>query len=115
MLSSFLVRTNGVVILLALACAHLCILYKSLFPRSRFTQAFLSRLQANKSILAHIAPYAVFGVGLSVVASLLSLGGEGHGEVLLQHISIKSIVRNALYYLGVFGEFLLCQTSYPNP
>lgn len=115
MLSSFLVRTNGVVILLALACAHLCILYKSLFPRSRFTQAFLSRLQANKSILAHIAPYAVFGVGLSVVASLLSLGGEGHGEVCSSTLVSNPSCATHSTISACLGSFLLCQTSYPNP
>ena len=32
---------------------------------------------------------------------------------MLQHISIKSIVRNALYYLGVFGEFFAMPNLLP--
>lgn len=116
---SFLTRTNGIVLLLALLCTHLCVIYKALFPRSKLSTSLFKHLQANPNILAHLTPYVVFGLGLLVVARVLSLGGEGHGDVLLARISLFSIARNLLYYASIFGDFfslpgILPRTFYEN-
>lgn len=107
MFMSFLLRTNGIVLLLALFVTHLCLLYKHFFPKSRFTRNFLANLQIHTPVFSHVMPYVVFCIGVVLANMFLSIGGEGHGVVLLHNISLKSIIRNTLYYCTVFGDFFV--------
>lgn len=113
MLMGFLLRTNGIVLLLALLMTHLCLLYKHFFPESRFTQNFLAFLQIHTPVFSHIVPYIVFCIGVVLTTIFFSTGGEGHGAVLIQNISLKSIIRNTLYYCTIFGDFFAIPNLMP--
>ncbi|MDD7346757.1 hypothetical protein [Helicobacter sp.] len=113
MLMGFLLRTNGIVLLLALFVTHLCLLYKYFFPKSRFTQNFLANLQIHTPVFSHIIPYVIFCIGVVLATMFLSIGGEGHGAVLLHNISLKSIIQNTLYYCTIFGDFFAIPNLMP--
>lgn len=99
MLCAYLIRSNGIAILVALCAIHLY---------------YLTRIQKQK--LRYLAlsavPYVVFALGVVLVRYALdSAGGEGHIAVLVESISLKTIVRNTLYYAGIFSDFF----ALPNP
>ena len=99
MLCAYLIRSNGIAILVALCALHLY---------------YLTRIQKQK--LRYLAlsavPYVVFALGVVLVRYALdSAGGEGHIAVLVESISLKTIVRNTLYYAGIFSDFF----ALPNP
>lgn len=99
MLCAYLIRSNGIAILVALCALHLY---------------YLTRIQKQK--LRYLAlsavPYVVFALGVVLVRYALdSAGGEGHIALLLESISLKTIVRNIIYYAGIFSDFF----ALPNP
>ena len=70
------------------------------------------RILPIRLVALNALPYVVFVLGILLVRYTLdSSGGEGHIAVLLESISLKTIVRNALYYAGVFCDFF----ALPNP
>ena len=99
MLCAYLIRSNGIAILVALCALHLY---------------YLTRIQKQK--LRYLAlsavPYVIFVLGALLVRYALdSAGGEGHIALLLESISLKTIVRNTLYYAVVWADFF----ALPNP
>lgn len=101
-LFAYLIRSNGIAILIALCAIHLYYI-----TRIRTTP------RIHKYNLALQAmPYVVFVLGALLVRYVLdSSGGEGHIAVLVESISLKTIVRNALYYAVVWADFF----ALPNP
>lgn len=55
-------------------------------------------------IFCHALPYLIFILVIFTLNCVLGVGGSGHLELLSQ-ISLKSIVRNGIYYVFIFGEF----------
>lgn len=55
-------------------------------------------------IFCHALPYLIFILMIFTLNHFLGVGGSGHLELLSQ-ISLKSIVRNGIYYVFIFGEF----------
>ena len=104
-LAAYLIRSNGIAVLATLCALHLYFIARiHTIPRIRILPIRLVALNA--------LPYVVFVLGILLVRYTLdSSGGEGHIAVLLESISLKTIVRNALYYAGVFCDFF----ALPNP
>lgn len=105
MLAAYLIRNNGIAILAALCALHLYYIARiRTIPRIHFLPIRLVALNA--------LPYVVFVLGALLVRYALdSSGGEGHIAVLVESISLKSIVRNTLYYAVVWADFF----ALPNP
>lgn len=111
MLYAYLIRSNGIAILAALAAIHCYYISQHIryyigysIPRIHFLPIRLVALNA--------LPYVVFVLGALLVRYALdSAGGEGHIALLLESISLKSIVRNTLYYAVVWADFF----ALPNP
>lgn len=81
------------------------VLYKIRFSHSKLTQRFLNHLSYSPNFLLHALPYCIF-IGGSIIAKLiLGQGGEGHVAYFLEGIGIKSLIRNTIYYVGIFGDF----------
>ncbi|MGX2981968.1 hypothetical protein [Helicobacter sp. 23-1045] len=55
-------------------------------------------------VFPHILPYIIFVLIVWMTNAMLGVGGSGHIEILSQ-ISVKSIVRNFIYYIFIFGDF----------
>lgn len=104
-LAAYLIRSNGIAVLATLCALHLYFIARiHTIPRIRILPIRLVALNA--------LPYVVFVLGILLVRYTLdSSGGEGHIAVLLESISLKTIVRNALYYAGIFYDFF----ALPNP
>ncbi|MBR2494971.1 hypothetical protein [Helicobacter sp.] len=99
MLYAYLIRSNGIAIFVALCAIHLY---------------YIARIQKQdlKYLALSAVPYVVFVLGVVLMRYMLdSAGGEGHIAVLVESISLKSIVRNILYYAGIWGDFF----ALPNP
>lgn len=107
MLCAYLIRSNGIAILAALAaihCYHIRYYIDYSIPRIHFLPIRLVALNA--------LPYVIFVLGALLVRYALdSAGGEGHIALLLESISLKTIVRNTLYYAVVWADFF----ALPNP
>ena len=104
-LAAYLIRSNGIAVLATLCALHLYYIARiHTIPRIHILPIRLVALNA--------LPYVVFVLGILLVRYTLdSSGGEGHIAVLLESISLKTIVRNALYYAGIFCDFF----ALPNP
>lgn len=105
MLAAYLIRNNGIAILAALCALHLYYIARiRTTPRIHFLPIRLVALNA--------LPYVIFVLGALLVRYALdSAGGEGHIALLLESISLKTIVRNIIYYAGIWGDFF----ALPNP
>jgi len=66
---------------------------------------FLNGLSYRAPISAHFLPYIIF-IGFNIALAYSPLNGGGYSHIgALSDLGIKSIVRNVLYYTGIFGDF----------
>lgn len=96
---AYITRNNGIVIIVALLLCHLLVFVR-----------FKHKITFRRFYIVYFAlPYIMFIIIAFTVDNIFGRGGSGHLELLSQ-ISLKSIVRNCIYYTFIFGEFFALPT-----
>lgn len=111
MLFAYLTRTNGAVILVAFFIMQIMLILNRRFVQIASCTISVPHQSTNLAyIVAHIAPYVIFIIGVFCVNYALGSGGSGHIAILSQ-ISPKTIAINLAFYSYVLSDFF----ALPNP
>lgn len=102
---AFLFRTNGIVILMALTCIQISVCLVRRFAKLSIFRVFLEAVQLNGSIWVQLFPVLIFVMCVSLLKSVLTIGGEGHLS-MLSGVSLRSIAGHSLFYTKIAASWL---------
>ncbi|MBW2594475.1 MAG: hypothetical protein JRC93_00585 [Deltaproteobacteria bacterium] len=93
---SYFIRTQGILLIPTLLVCQF------INNRIFFQQDLISCIRSNKS---EFIPYIVFITFVVVINNVFPKGGNGYYELLLQNLTIQSVIRNIYYYTVLMSDF----------
>ena len=103
---AFLLRSNGIVLPVSLACILILCLLLSISKRIKFSSAWpIFDIFSSISFGTLITPLFIFLMGYILINFYFPNGGLGHPSMMMSVISIKTILGNVFYYFNVFQDF----------
>ncbi|MWV68936.1 hypothetical protein [Helicobacter saguini] len=96
---AYLIRNNGVVIMLSLLALHALLSVKILFKIKAIN------IESNAKLWLHFLPYLIFFSLVFLTNKMLGSGGSGHLGFMLEYLSWQSIFDNFKSYSLMFRDF----------